>query len=476
MQINEPNSVRFLLARISRVASAVLAVGALITPYTAFAFFNASAVANGNTLSAATLSYTLSANALSATIMQQATSTVSFTTSSTGDIAPQYRLSAQKGACADAFYNGLTVAVNQGGLVYAGPVATLAATSSQSGTWQISIAAGSAIASAAETCQVQLHLDAWQPEFASLTMGGFTESNVITLTLTADDYLGRTVVLNEILPNPSPSASAPANQEFVELYNLSSNPVDVAGWKISEISGSSEEYHTIVASSTSSGDMVVYSGSTIVAAHGWLVLVFSGTAPYLDNNGDTVRLYDGSAALRDAFTYTSSTQGKSDGRLPDGSGAWADPIPTPGGPNTDAPFVQSSLLAVVNSNNASSTSDTTTAITTSTSTTPTDLMATSPENDVASSTPIVSDVSASSTPDTATSTPVINPIVLVATSTTLVEVASGTTFASTTPAVMPETDTPVTPPVVNAIKANTDMVIPAAPPTEDSTSTAPATS
>lgn len=489
MQIEKPNFVTFFSRYAGSIIGIALVVGALF-PYTAFAFFNAPAGAAANVFSVGTLSYTLNKNALGATLTQQATSTVSFTTANTGDIAPQYQLSAQKGACSNAFYNGLHISVRQGSTIYTGTFPTLMATSSQSGTWQISIGAGSAIALPNDKCQIKLHLSAWQPQFTSATAGGFTASTTIPLTITASGYLGRTVVLNEILPNPNTASTSPpyANQEFIELYNDASAPVNVTSWKISEMSDSSnEDFHTIVATSTSSGRMVPASGSSItIAAHGWLALIFSGQDSYLNNGGDTVRLYDNNNVLRDEFKYVSSTKGKSDGRFPDGSGVWVDPMPTPGEPNTDAPFVPDLSQVITNINNTympdiATTTATTTAKTVATTTpsvvggtassTPsvatstqseastTQMMATTTEThivaalvassgdasstpDIATTTSPVVGAAASSTPSVATSSPTINIATFVLASSTnqastTADIAGATPLASSTPATPP---------------------------------------
>ncbi|MGE5393074.1 MAG: hypothetical protein ACM3NH_05015, partial [Candidatus Saccharibacteria bacterium] len=104
-------------------------------------------------------------------------------------------------------------------------------------------------------------------------------------------------------------------------------------------------------------------GITIIPAHGYLVVFRKGEdcGPsnfQMNNNRDTVRLYDATDSLIDSYSYDAPycdllepTPGKANGtaddknctqtvpenksfaRIPDGSSNWVDPVPTPGGPN-----------------------------------------------------------------------------------------------------------------------------------------------
>ena len=147
------------------------------------------------------------------------------------------------------------------------------------------------------------------------------------------------VVLNEYLPNPAGDDGDPKPLgEWVELYNLTSSPVDVAGWTLYD-SLDSHPLTISVANSDNDGD-TGDGGETIVPANGFLVVYLDGAygSGWLNNSGgDEVRLYRGgvgSASLADATSYVGSAPvGKSYARIPDGTGAWVDPIPTPGLPN-----------------------------------------------------------------------------------------------------------------------------------------------
>lgn len=84
------------------------------------------------------------------------------------------------------------------------------------------------------------------------------------------------VVLNELFPNPSGDDRA---DEFLEIANLGTQPVDLAGWRIRDDLGA--EY---VMSATD--------GSTGIAAGGFLTLARPRTGIALnDTGGETIRLY-----------------------------------------------------------------------------------------------------------------------------------------------------------------------------------------
>jgi len=146
------------------------------------------------------------------------------------------------------------------------------------------------------------------------------------------------IVINEILPNPSgdDDATKPAG-EWVELYNRSGADIDIDGWVLYD----AIDAHELVVSQSNSdnNNNLSDSGETVVPGGGFLVVYRDGGGDFsLNNNGDTVRLYDDAigsgGTLIDSYTYTGVVpDDKSIARYPDGSDTWYDPIPTPGGPN-----------------------------------------------------------------------------------------------------------------------------------------------
>ncbi|GIW69136.1 MAG: hypothetical protein KatS3mg100_630 [Candidatus Parcubacteria bacterium] len=177
---------------------------------------------------------------------------------------------------------------------------------------------------------------------------GFSDEETIPVDLAV-----RTVLLNEILPNPDPDASSPNNREWIELTNIGNASIDVAGWMISEMTNSGNEvFHTIkpLGEPAAPTDLIPVIGGTLLPPGGTVVLAFAGNQAFLNNAGDTVRLYDNQRRPIDAVAYTQSDapQGKSIARFPDGIGGWWDPVPTPGLPNqpvpTDTPLAKRSLV------------------------------------------------------------------------------------------------------------------------------------
>ncbi|MCD6477739.1 MAG: lamin tail domain-containing protein [Candidatus Aenigmarchaeota archaeon] len=118
------------------------------------------------------------------------------------------------------------------------------------------------------------------------------------------------IAINEILPNPVGNDTT----EFIELYNYGSSDVDVTGWSIGDGSTS-------------------YTLSGALVSKNFLVLWRNETGIALNNNGDDIKLYDGNNNLVDEFSYSSSTEGKSWARVPDGTGSFEERNPTPGSAN-----------------------------------------------------------------------------------------------------------------------------------------------
>jgi len=167
------------------------------------------------------------------------------------------------------------------------------------------------------------------------------------------------IVLNEFLPNPSGTNpdygfdfgednDLQPKGEWIEIYNKAGgSPVDLAGWYIQNQAG----IKVYIADSNTN------TGSTIINTEGWLVVYMN--TEILNNNGDTISLYDSLGNLIDSYTYDISSyctaepspDGTNDGtvpagdcptevpgnksyaRIPDGETSWYDPIPTPGKPN-----------------------------------------------------------------------------------------------------------------------------------------------
>lgn len=146
---------------------------------------------------------------------------------------------------------------------------------------------------------------------------------------------GPAIVISEFISNPTLEGNDGA-EEWVELHNPGSEPVDLAGWRIEDGAG---------------GDTI---DSLVVPPNGHAVIAgrsvqFTATVPVfrpkdgtigggLNNGGDVIRLVDPGGVTIDQLTFGSGSdipapgEGRSLGR--NEAGDWRLTIePTPGGPN-----------------------------------------------------------------------------------------------------------------------------------------------
>jgi predicted ribosomally synthesized peptide with SipW-like signal peptide len=182
--------------------------------------------------------------------------------------------------------------------------------------------------SASGTCSFDIIFEAWQ---INLNKGqGFSHEEVIKNSI--DPILKQTntnIVLNEFLPNPDDFP-----YEYIELYNLDSQSQDLAGYYIQTTKGTQIPINTTTTAQ--------YAGcSTTINGTNWMAIT-TLTNDDLDNTADTLTLYTNTGEILDTISYplngeatSSMPQDKSIARIPDGTGSWVDPYPTPGGPNRE---------------------------------------------------------------------------------------------------------------------------------------------
>ncbi|MFA5166120.1 MAG: lamin tail domain-containing protein [Candidatus Paceibacterota bacterium] len=162
------------------------------------------------------------------------------------------------------------------------------------------------------------------------------------------------VVLNEYLPYPSSTtwghdSSFKPKGEWIELYNNGSSAVDLDGFYFQNALGTKKYISKATAFITTN------TGDTIINSHDWLVVYMNGE--FMSNGGDTIAFYDLFGNPVDSHTFdttnactilptpdatnsaavsgtcTTVPANKSFARIPDGTGSWVDPIPTPGSAN-----------------------------------------------------------------------------------------------------------------------------------------------
>lgn len=132
------------------------------------------------------------------------------------------------------------------------------------------------------------------------------------------------VIINEVLYNETGNSAA-TNDEFIEIYNASTSPVDLGGWKLMDgnlIANDTDNTGSITGSSTP----YAFPNSTILKPGEYAVIwvgdetntpdrkatgakfqAWLGKAPKLNNSGDDMWLYDRDTKIVDYIAYGSGT-------------------------------------------------------------------------------------------------------------------------------------------------------------------------
>ena len=156
--------------------------------------------------------------------------------------------------------------------------------------------------------------------------GPETEINCPEDCAPAIDY---TIMVNEFLASSETCCGTElfgSGEDFVELYNHGSEPVNIYGWGFSDTDG------TVA---TTAPDTVIQPGK-------FLVLWFTGDAngfPEIDSklssDGETIYAADSSGTAVFSLDFGAQDEDVSYGRYPDGSDSWQQMNPTPGVTNTN---------------------------------------------------------------------------------------------------------------------------------------------
>ena len=156
--------------------------------------------------------------------------------------------------------------------------------------------------------------------------GPETETNCPEDCATTIDY---TIMVNEFLASSETCCGTElfgSGEDFVELYNHGSEPVNIYGWGFSDTDG------TVA---TTAPDTVIQPGK-------FLVLWFTGDAngfPEIDSklssDGETIYAADSSGTAVFSLDFGAQDEDVSYGRYPDGSDSWQQMNPTPGVTNTN---------------------------------------------------------------------------------------------------------------------------------------------
>ncbi|NQW40890.1 MAG: lamin tail domain-containing protein [Cryomorphaceae bacterium] len=162
-------------------------------------------------------------------------------------------------------------------------------------------------------------------------------NSVASFTIDDDDQAGPSIVLNEVLYDPSNSALlGDANgdgvyvqdeDEFIELLNTGSQPLDVSGWKVYDASALSSAMprHVFPAGSVipSGTALVLFGGGTPSGSFGGALVQTTTTgAINLNNAGDVLTITDTQDSVMITFDVTpySDNPNESFTRSPDITG------------------------------------------------------------------------------------------------------------------------------------------------------------
>ncbi|GEM_PF-2171850 len=112
------------------------------------------------------------------------------------------------------------------------------------------------------------------------------------------------IIITEIMFKPTV-----VSEEWIEIYNDDDSPVDLANWTIADATGSA----TLTTESfvVNPGEYAILSQSDIADRFSCAVLVAEGWR-YLNNDGDSIRLYDSFGNLVDSAFYSASDSWEND--------------------------------------------------------------------------------------------------------------------------------------------------------------------
>ncbi len=107
------------------------------------------------------------------------------------------------------------------------------------------------------------------------------------------------IVINELLPDPSPQIGLPAS-EFVEIYNRSTKPFDLLNWKLSDPSTTAN----LPAQILLPGEYLIITGTAAVSSFMPFGKVIGlSNFPTLNNSGDAIKLVDATGLKIDSVNY-----------------------------------------------------------------------------------------------------------------------------------------------------------------------------
>ena len=111
------------------------------------------------------------------------------------------------------------------------------------------------------------------------------------------------VVIDEIMADPTPQISLPSN-EWIELKNVSANPINLQNWRIGDATGQSGPMPNFVLQPDSF--VIVCTGSAVAAMQVYGRVISVTSFPSLDNDGDQLFLKSNTGLTIHAVSYSLS--------------------------------------------------------------------------------------------------------------------------------------------------------------------------
>lgn len=111
------------------------------------------------------------------------------------------------------------------------------------------------------------------------------------------------IVIDEIMADPTPQISLPTN-EWIELKNVSANPINLQNWRIGDATGQSGPMPNFVLQPDSF--VIVCTGSVVAVMQGYGRTISVTSFPSLDNDGDLIFLKSNAGLMIHAVNYSLS--------------------------------------------------------------------------------------------------------------------------------------------------------------------------
>ena len=257
-------------------------------------YFNDTEISNINTFSAGTLDFSISLNGdFSPTVIDKDESTTrTIDLNQDGSLDFQYTATVSNLSGDSCDYLNLTATLDGTDIGYSGLLKDFTygpITFSDPEEWvftaTLQVDAPDSVQG--KTCNFDIVFNGTQ-----IGGSGFSDQETVSNNVMAK-YWNPPVVLNEILPNPiGDDTQDGILGEWIEIFNKTSDPIDLDGWYVKDSAD-----NKIIIQTTNTLD-----NSTTINANGWLVLFMDDDI--LNNDGDTISLYNSDDILFDSYAYT----------------------------------------------------------------------------------------------------------------------------------------------------------------------------